>query len=63
MRGGAVSHDPYLYHLGHPDSRGGHLCHGLANAYREGAIEARGYHGHASSCLSLSNGQPWREGI
>ncbi len=25
---------------GHPDSRGGHLCHGLADAYREGAIEA-----------------------
>jgi putative NADPH-quinone reductase len=25
---------------GHPDSRGGHLCHGLADAYRQGALDA-----------------------
>lgn len=34
---------------GHPDSRGGHLCHGLADAYRQGAVEA----GHQVSDVDI----------
>ncbi len=34
---------------GHPDSRGGHLCHGLADAYRQGALEA----GHQVSDVDI----------
>ena len=34
---------------GHPDSRGGHLCHGLADAYRQGALDA----GHQVSKVDI----------
>ncbi|WCL52877.1 NAD(P)H-dependent oxidoreductase [Gimibacter soli] len=36
---------------GHPDGRGGHFCHALANAYAEGAVKA----GHAVGTIDVAS--------
>ena len=40
MSGGAASLDHICIIQGHRDARGAHLCHGLADAYRHGALDA-----------------------
>jgi putative NADPH-quinone reductase len=39
-KGHIMSHKRILVIQGHPDARGGHLCHALAQAYTDGALEA-----------------------